>query len=348
MKKAIGIISTDWHLDKENFVEKEELIKQKIDLALKLKVKNLFCAGDIFIERKARPLIDLKYFDKLLFLIEKSGLNLYLIPGNHDKVNYNSDDSYLLTYKHYPNLFLFQTPSSIQIDEDNSFYFVPYYDELTSLYLEKLKSIQLNDGVKYHHLITHVSINSVKNNERNVVMNDIREVFFKDFTNVFVGHYHDRQSVGKNIHYIGSISQGNFGEDTKKGFTILYNDGTFEYVQSKFREFKQIEIKVDDNFSLKQVDELIKENEKSINHIRFSFVGKEVLLKNIDKKRIEQYGFDVKMKQIEIEQGIEKAKKEEFVSYNKGNLFEEFEEFCKEKKIENNKYGVEILTKKLR
>lgn len=348
MKKTIGILSSDWHLDKDNFLEKKDLIKQKIVLAKQLKVKNLFCAGDIFIERKARPLIDLKYFDELLNLIQESGLNLYLIPGNHDKVNYNSDDSYLLTYKHHPSLHLFQVPTSIKIDENNSFYFVPYYDELTSLYLEKLKSIHLDEDVKYHHLITHVSINSVKNNERNVVMNDIREVFFKDFTNVFVGHYHDRQDVGKNIHYIGSLNQGNFGEDNNKGFTILYEDGSFEYTKSKFKEYKQIEIKVDENFSLKQIDDLLKENENSTNHTRFSFLGKEMFLKNIDKKYIERYGFDVKMKQIEVENGIELAKKEEFVNFTKGNLMDEFKEFCEEKKIENNKYGVEVLTRHLR
>jgi DNA repair protein SbcD/Mre11 len=347
MKKTIGILSSDWHLDKDNFLEKKDLIKQKIALAKQLKVKNLFCAGDIFIERKARPLIDLKYFDDILYLIWEEGLELFLIPGNHDKVNYKSDDSYLLTYKHYPHIHLYETVSSLEIGENNIFHFLPYYDEITPIYVENLRKLQPNKN-KINNLITHISINSVKNNERNVVMNDIREVFFKDFTNVFVGHYHDRQDVGKNIHYIGSLNQGNFGEDNNKGFTILYEDGSFEYTKSKFKEYKQIEIKVDENFSLKQIDDLLKENENSTNHTRFSFLGKEMFLKNIDKKYIERYGFDVKMKQIEVENGIELAKKEEFVNFTKGNLMDEFKEFCEEKKIENNKYGVEVLTRHLR
>ena len=57
---------------------------------------------------------------------------------------------------------------------------------------------------------------------------------FSPFDKVFVGHYHNRTVIpGTGIEYIGSSRQHNFGEDEEKGYTVLYTDGTHEFVKNR-------------------------------------------------------------------------------------------------------------------
>ena len=57
---------------------------------------------------------------------------------------------------------------------------------------------------------------------------------FSPFDKVFVGHYHNRTVIpGTGIEYIGSSRQHNFGEDEEKGYTVLYTDGTYEFVKNR-------------------------------------------------------------------------------------------------------------------
>ena len=77
---------------------------------------------------------------------------------------------------------------------------------------------------------------------------------FKDFDLVFVAHYHDRITLGENIHYIGSSRQHNFGEDVKKGYVLLNSDSSFSYIDNqvnvKYITFREKYEDIDKNFFL--------------------------------------------------------------------------------------------------
>ena len=95
MRKPLTLFSTDWHIDKDNIEEIKSLIIQKLELAKSLNINKVFGLGDFFESRKSQPLQNLKGFGEILQLFEKYGVELIAIPGNHDKLNYLSEDSYL-------------------------------------------------------------------------------------------------------------------------------------------------------------------------------------------------------------------------------------------------------------
>lgn len=345
-KIPIGILSSDWHLEETNLPEKRNLIQQKIKLAKQLGIKNCFVLGDIFTERKAQPLINLGYggFKTIIEDFLEEGLKLYAIAGNHDKVNYKSENSYLDIFD--KDLSIYRKVDSLSLDAYNmEIWFLPYFDEKeTALsYINQLNPKK----DKINILLTHLSIDGVPNNDKNVVRNDILPGLFTKFTQVFVGHYHNRGDVGKNIHYIGSLNPGNFAEDGYKGFTILYSDGSFEYKSANFKLYKKVVIDLTKQ-QISEVDKLVEDYKDSEDIIRFEFIGTEAQLKAIDDNKIKKSGIDIKKKQLEIEEQIIKASNNEFVSFDKVKIIEEFNIFCEERKLQNIKYGEEKLTQILK
>lgn len=347
MKKPIGLLSSDWHLEENNLKEKSELIEQKIHIAKKLGVKDCFVLGDIFTERKAQPLINLGFggFKSIAERFIKEGLRLHVIPGNHDKVNYKSENSYLDIYDR--EICLYRNVDKYLELEDKKviIYTLPYFDEKSTAlsYLTKIKP----DKSKINILLTHLSIDGVPNNDRNVVRNDILSGLFTQFTQVFVGHYHNRSDVGKNIHYIGSLNPSNFAEDANKGFTILYNDGSFKSLLSTAKHYEKIVIDLRE-INIKDIDKLVEDYKDSEDIIRFEFIGTEAQLKSINDIQIKKSGIDIKKKQIEIEEGIIAAANNEFISFTKAKIIEEFDKYCEKKQLTNIKYGKEKLTQILK
>lgn len=365
-KKSIGIISSDWHLDKENIEVKKNLILQQLDLADKLNIDTLYMLGDVFEDRKAQPLINLDGFGEILDLVEKRGKRLKAISGNHDKVSYLSEKSYLNQFRFHHNFDLYSSYFCENQGLPIMFHFIPYFDEKSGLYLKYLEkavekinnyknnvkksslSIKEKKDCEYKNiLLTHISIDGVHNNDKNVVQNEIKQELFKAFDLVLVGHYHDRSEVGKNIKYIGSINQANFGEDEDKGCVILYNDLSLEYVNLEFKKFKKININLKER-SFKEIDEILKKYSNSGDKIRFEFIGNKEELRSLDDNKFKKVGIDVKKKQLEIEEGIFSAAQNQFVSFTKTDILKEFDNFCEIKEIKNNKYGKDLLINKLK
>lgn len=361
MRKPIGALSADWHLDKDNIETKKGLISQICDEMDILGIDDLYCLGDIFEDRKAQPLINLDGFDEILDLIEKRKKRLKAFPGNHDKTSYLSEKSFLNQFRFHHNFDLYSCYSAENQGLPIMFHYIPYFDENSGLYLKYLNlaikeidnynshiSEDLKKDCAYKNiLLTHVSIDGVHNNDYNVVQNDIKQSLFEKFDLVLVGHYHDRSEVGKNIKYIGSLNQTNFGEDEDKGFVILYDDLSLEYRNLEFKKYKKIEINLKEK-SFKQIDTLLNEYSNSKDKIRFEFIGDKEELKILDDNKFKSVGIDVKKKQLELENGIIEAAQNQFVSFTKTDIINEFGDFCKLKKIKDVKYGKDLLLKKLK
>jgi len=98
-QKALIIQSTDWHLKKENIDQIKDLVMQQCELALELEVTRLVCLGDIFDSRIAQREDVLSAFGEILDTINSYGLELWAIPGNHDKTVYSSHKSFLDPFK---------------------------------------------------------------------------------------------------------------------------------------------------------------------------------------------------------------------------------------------------------
>ena len=339
------IISSDWHLKKENIDQITDLFVQKCDLGDELGVNNFAILGDIFDSRVSQREDVLNAFSNILEIASQRGKMLYVIPGNHDKTDYSGNNSFLTPFKNHKNLFLTEIQSYIPIDGLN-LYFIPFFVEDRWLHIfEDLKEYHGEfDKKKKHILLTHVAVTGSRNNDGSMVSSKLTTRLFETFDKVLSGHYHDMQKIGDNFYHVPSIRQNNYGENVDKGFTILYHDGYHELVKSNFKRFIKININVDDpELNLSSLKSLYG---KSDDNIRIEFCGSENVLKSIKKEDFTYAGIDVKMKVKEIEDDIEFIEGAEVKEHTKTSLVEEFKAFCEKENL-NYEKGLEFLNKKL-
>lgn len=345
-KKALTVISTDWHLKEINIEQIVDLVKQKCELGKQLGVKTLFCLGDILDSRPGQKEVVLTALSNIINLVcVDFGFDFWIIPGNHDKQNYRSYSSYLDSYKHHPNLHVIDRKGGVPMG-DVLFHMLPFFKE--DMWLEELedykKYIEEFDKNKKYVLLSHTAINGSVNNDGSKVECGISVGDLKEFDLVLLGHYHNQQQVSKNIFHIPSIQQNNFGEDNQKGFTIVYDDCSFDLVKSKFKEYEKVVIDMDKH-NADFVDKKIVEYSNVDKYVRFEFIGSEERVKFIKREKFLLHGIDVKIKVKEIEDNIEYIS-EEVKKHDNVTIVKEFEQFCKENNKDFNK-GIQFLNKKL-
>lgn len=339
--KPILTISTDWHIKKENIEDIKKLIIEQCELSVKLGVKYLVCLGDVFESRVSQREDVLKAFKDILDIIHSYELKLIVIPGNHDKTNYDSIDSFLLPYEQHPAIKLVNDHVSTSIS-DVKMYFIPFFNE--GVWVEEFDKLTLTGSQNI--LFTHIAVTGSVNNDGTHVSSSISPKLFSKFNKVFSGHYHDQQKIGKNFYHLPSIQQNNFGENSDKGFTVLYDDLSHELVKSTFKEF--IKVKVDlDTYSQDDLNTLKRKYGQSNDNVRFEFIGSDDVLKSIKKEDFTSLGIDIKTKSKEIVNDIEYIETVEIVEHNKDTILEAFKNFC-EKENYSYEQGVSYLQKKLK
>lgn len=341
MLKPIAIILTDTHLSPSTEEINISIYKQVIKLANEFGL-NVFHGGDIFESRKAQPLSVLTTFESVLDMFLESGVKMFAIPGNHDKSDYRSKKSYLDPFKHHPAFHLVDAFDTIVLNENYDMVMIPFFNE-SDTYSDYLdKAIKTIDDGKKSFLLTHIAVNGVKNNDGTKVENNITNEKFNVFEKVLIGHYHNQSVIGKKIVYIGSAYQANYGEDLKKGFCIVYENGEIDYIRSEFPAFKEITIELD-NVTPNQAENLIQEYSDSEDNIRFVFKGTYEQVNAVDKNKFKKEGIDVKLKSSEIDLGVIEATNDEFISFDKKGIEDEFDTFCELNKIENFEVGKKYL-----
>lgn len=351
MKELIplAIFSTDWHLKKENISQITDLVTQQCELAKKLEVTHLVCLGDVLDSRISQREEILTSFSKILDIIKSYDLLLVLIPGNHDKTIYSSHESFLTPYKTHPALFLIDKMGSVPFKDGSiQLRFLPFFSEEKWLesYKELYEYIGEGDILDDKNILcTHIAVTGSQNNDGEFVSSSISPKLFKGFFKVFSGHYHDQQKIGSNFYHLPSIQQNNFGENSEKGFTVLYSDGSHKLVKSDFREF--IKVRVDlDSISLDDLNGLKKKYQRNKDNIRFEFTGSESLLKSLNQEDFTSLGIDVKTKSKEIQDSIEYSESNEVIEHTKESIKREFKIFCEKESLDFNA-GVKYLNKKL-
>ena len=349
-KKALAVFSTDWHLKKENIDQISKLIVQQCELAKKLEVEYIIGLGDVLDSRVSQREEILTAFADILDIIHSYGLKFILIPGNHDKTLYTSNNSFLTPYRHHPCLTLVSREGYLPFrDQDVYLHFLPFWDE--AIWIEMFNKLKghINESEKKFAgkqiLCTHIAVTGSKNNDGTFVSSEISPKIFKDYFKVFSGHYHDQQQIGSNFYHIPSIQQNNFGENPDKGFTVLYSDGSHELVESEFKSYIKVVIDLE-----KTDDEAMNKYKRTYKgmdaNVRFEFLGPESMLKAIKKEDFNVLGIDVKTKVKEIEDDIVFSETAEIIEHTKETIKEEFKKFCDKEKLDEA-VGSKYLNKKL-
>lgn len=343
MKKPIAVVITDTHMSDKNIPLVKDIFKQTFEYCRENKIKQIFHGGDWFTSRTGQSIDCLIATHEIIRELEKKGENLVMniIAGNHDKNDQSRKQSFLTIFSS-PFFVVNSDPVTIENDENGfSFSMIPYFTE--EIYSSNLNSLTdfvvgRNRSIKHHILITHVAVNGVKNNDGSEVTTGQSPKAFSKWDKVLIGHYHNKSTIGKNIHYIGSAYQANFGEDSDKGITVIYDDGSIEQVKLKFPEFVKFTADAK-GISAADIKDLQKiKEEHPDRNIRIVLTGSEQEVNSFNKGLLESIGISVDKKPNDIDAF---TPDEEIipVSYNKENLGLAFEEFCDFKGIEDRDYG---------
>lgn len=348
-KKPIRLLYADKHLTHDNIELVKDITKQEIELAKKIGVTKIIGMGDELTSRQAQTLATLDAFAEINDLYVEEGLERNCIVGNHCKVDYKSEKSYLSIFKYHPCLNIISTVHFEDVG-NLRLHYVSYFDENVN-YKDYLKKAKKNiDKTKYNILLTHILFNGGVNNsgEENKKIT-LKLSDFKEFDKVLSGHIHDKSTYG-NFHYIGSTYAKNFGETNEKGFTILYDDGSHELINSTFPEYYTIDIDLD-KVSLDDVNDLKKQGSELKKEagamIRFRFKGSKDKVAAIKQEEFTSLGIDVKKEHKTIIESIEKAEAGEVIVYDNETILTKFDSFCKKEEYDNVEYGKDCLIKKL-
>lgn len=339
------MIITDLHLNSSNLDEVSKIIRQAILKAKELGLEHLYVGGDVFDSRKSQPLAVLQCWIDILGFAELKGITLRTIPGNHDKADYTSEESYLDVYEDHPSFELVRSYAKFKVGK-YTMHMIPFFEERET-YGEYLKKVEF--AQKNNILLTHVAVDGVRNNDGSVVEDLIDTNIFKKFDKVFVGHYHDKQQIDNTIFYIGSILQKNYGEDVNKGFTVMYDDGTHELLQSEFKKFETVKIDLD-TLDQESLTDLRRQHSDSSNNVRFKFTGTKEKIAALDKSKFDSVGIDVKCeyKDVEVEVSFQEASVfSVFSGFDGEKIKDEWKEFCEKNEDIDKKQGLSYLQKVL-
>lgn len=325
--KNIAVISTDWHLQSKNLEQIIKLNEQEIIEANNHGTKLHIWLGDIFDSRVSQRQDILNGLTRIIEMYDEAGHQIICIPGNHDKTNYNSRDSFLDAYKYHPSFDLIDDIDVRNIEGINC-YFAPFFED--KLLYENLEAVEGKEGLLFGHFAVSGSVN----NDGTKVENRIKPSMFKSFQKVFLGHYHNYQEIGGNILHLGSLSQNDFSDDEFKGFWLLSlekGEIFFDLIPSKGVSFKKLEINLEE-VSQKQVKELIyqfkKENEGA--NLRVIVKGNGDSVQSFDSHEYQELGIDIKKKVNEIE-GVDADERISAVNaLSAEDITDRFKNFCEE------------------
>ncbi|NDW10966.1 phosphoesterase [Dysgonomonas sp. 520] len=339
------LMLNDIHISKDNIPEFTANWNEALSVCEQFSITLIALGGDLFLSRAAQTLDVLLAVHDALLSAEKNGINIILVNGNHDKVDQESIRGYCHVYNPHSNVTV--VDDFLTIEEPGwkfSLHMVAYFPENGS-FTEKLGALVtggLNEE-KINYLYIHEGINGALAHSSD---HELPANIFKDFDRVFVGHYHDRIIVkGTNIEYIGSSRQHNFGEDEEKGYTIIHNDGKYEFIKNKVNtRFKTIDVPVD-KAGDQLCDELEEIKAEGRYRVRVRVHSSAAKASTVDKSKLLSAGAG-KVEIITTDPEImDTLPSSLFEKFDNRKIMENYEEFCKEKNIENIELGLSYLSK---
>lgn len=352
-KYAVGVLINDIHLDKSNGSLVKDIFQQLMKVCEEYNTHRIFCGGDVFTNRSGQPLQCLTDWKEILEILTKKGFEFYVIPGNHDKTDSNSERSYLDIFGE-KCVHLYRSAGRVLLD-GCVIGFIPYFQD--EKWLEEFQRLEdeIDDNLREEDiqiddatiLITHMGFDGVVNNDGSRVSSVIKPSMFKNWTKVLIGHYHNASELADNVIYTGSAYQNNYGENiTDKGFTVVFNDGSIKHVQSKFPRYIKEVVDANDKETLMNLLEKYGGEERD--YIRFVFVGKKTDCQKINIAEIQgKYGIDCKFQCVEEREAIELSESDAVLEYDKKTLTKDFMKFCSDNDIKGKqfKYGFDLIKK---
>lgn len=338
------LLLNDIHVSKDNIPEYLANWHEALEVCVTHDIREIAFGGDMFQSRSSQTLDVLLAVHDALLEAEHSGIRIILANGNHDKVNQENVRGYCHVFDQHPNVTMVDAFYTVAREEWDFVLHIGAYFPEEGTFAERLKEWQSTNAVdgKLNYLYVHEGVNGALGQPNG---KELPVKVFKDFDRVFVGHYHNRTRVKPNIEYIGSSRQANFGEDEEKGYTLLYTDGSTEFVKNTVNVRYQV-IDVDASrvsVHLKDRLEEIRSDGRYRTKVRVHGTSTETA--HVDKEQLLQSGAS----KVEIvhEETVPTGSEPGglFEKFDSHKIRESYKNFCREKEIENVELGLDYLSK---
>lgn len=340
------LLLNDIHISKDNIPAFKANWQEAIDICRKMDVKEIAIGGDLFFSRAAQTLDVLLAVHDALLTAAEHGIHVTIAEGNHDKVNQENERGYCHVFDQHSNVLVCDEYVSLPLGDDCRFvlHMMGYFPEdgSFSTRLDRLKEEAL-DPKRLNFLYIHEGINGAlaQPNDK-----ELPAKIFEDFDKVFVGHYHNRTIIDKTrIEYIGSSRQHNFGEDEEKGYTVIYTDGSHEFIKNKVNtRYRVIDVAAE-RAGLHLMDELREIDADGRYKVKVRVHAPQAAMKSVNKAALLDAGATKVELIADDEDMLEVAASSLFEKFDSHRIRETYEEFCREKQIDDVAIGLEYLSK---
>ena len=340
------LLLNDIHISKDNIPAFKANWQEAIDICRKMDVKEIAIGGDLFFSRAAQTLDVLLAVHDALLTAAEHGIHVTIAEGNHDKVNQEDERGYCHVFDQHSNVLVCDEYVSLPLGDDCRFvlHMMGYFPEDGSFCtrLDRLKEEAL-DPKRLNFLYIHEGINGAlaQPNDK-----ELPAKIFEEFDKVFVGHYHNRTIIDKTrIEYIGSSRQHNFGEDEEKGYTVIYTDGSHEFIKNQVNtRYRVIDVSAE-RAGLHLMDELREIDADGRYKVKVRVHAPQTAMKSVDKAALLDAGATKVELIADDEEMLEVAASSLFEKFDSHRIRETYEEFCREKQIDDVAIGLEYLSK---
>ncbi len=340
------LLLNDIHISKDNIPAFKANWQEAIDICRKMDVKEIAIGGDLFFSRAAQTLDVLLAVHDALLTAAEHGIHVTIAEGNHDKVNQENERGYCHVFDQHSNVLVCDEFVSLPLGDDCRFvlHMMGYFPEDGSFCtrLDRLKE-EVLDPKRLNFLYIHEGINGAlaQPNDK-----ELPAKIFEDFDKVFVGHYHNRTIIDKTrIEYIGSSRQHNFGEDEEKGYTVIYTDGSHEFIKNQANtRYRVIDVSAE-RAGLHLMDELREIDADGRYKVKVRVHAPQAAMKSVDKAALLDAGATKVELIADDEEMLEVAASSLFEKFDSHRIRETYEEFCREKQIDDVAIGLEYLSK---
>jgi len=197
------------------------------------KVDQVIVAGDYWHSRSSigvEPLLlGFEFIHNLTKIVPVT-----ILAGQHDQLDQVGEVSSLQVFAHKTQVVLQPKTLVSKVDKNVYFHFVPYnpFVQTVDQTIERMAS-KAQSGKGLHFLIGHLSVIGGKMGPSDYLSQEgvpLKALRAEDFDYVFLGDYHTPQKLSKNVVYVGSPIQQNFGECEQRKRVILLHttrDGRF-------------------------------------------------------------------------------------------------------------------------
>lgn len=271
MSKPIAVLISDIHYNINTLEVADKAMRLAIGKANELEVPLIVC-GDLH-DTKAH--LRGECVKTMIETFESCLKWPYVVVGNHDRLNEKNEKHALNFLKPYASVI--ESPTNIP---DIAMVF-PYDHDV-----ENLKKLLKKEPAN-NRLIMHQGIQGSNSGEYFQDKSALRPEDVAGFR-VISGHYHTRQTIalpdGGQWDYVGNPFTLGFGEanDPPKGFQVLYDDGSLEFIPTNLRKHVVIEARINETtMNMEKYSSFNKEN-----LVWFKLKGPENLVRLYSKKQI--------------------------------------------------------------